>query len=64
MHRYFCGGYEFPRDSAAVQYGDLMALEVFRETHREDKDPVLGHGIWRYVDGGWEWLSGFPQQEQ
>lgn len=60
MNHYFCGGYEFPRESSAVQYGDLMGLEVLRETRREDEDPVLGHGISRYVAGGWEWLSNFP----
>lgn len=62
MDRFFCGGYEFKRESDAVCYGGLVQRDVFRETRRSDEDVVLGHGVHRYVDGGWEWVSGICPQ--
>jgi len=59
-HRYFCGGYEFPREHEAVQYGDLMGLPITRETRRNDRDPLLGHGTHVFRDGGWLWSGHIP----
>lgn len=62
QERFFSGGYEFKREHDAVQHGSLMREPVTRETRRKDCDEILGHGVHRYVDGGWEWVGPLPGQ--